>query len=174
MKILAKRGKPPANRELHVVAGVAIFPTHPGSWINSLRAGKTLRANAVFREEKRVKSSTRFSYFLSMFARMFDLAPNVGFRRSWYRWKACATLFLKVPSSQETELGLEKYGPANRGRQSVFVHRRTFFQRRFWLDRGKAWRSESCTSCMHVSSFQRTQARGSTRCESGRLCAQAW
>ena len=120
MKILAKRGKPPANRELHVVAGVAIFPTHPGSWINSLRDGKTLRAKAVFREEKRVKSSTHFSYFLSMFARMFDLAPNVGFRRSWYRWKACATLFLKVLDLQETELGLERYGPASEGHRSVF------------------------------------------------------
>uniref|UniRef100_A0A2N9F4L6 Uncharacterized protein n=1 Tax=Fagus sylvatica TaxID=28930 RepID=A0A2N9F4L6_FAGSY len=28
-KIPAKRGKPPANRELHVVAGVAIFLMHP-------------------------------------------------------------------------------------------------------------------------------------------------
>jgi hypothetical protein len=36
VKILVKRGKPLANRELHVVAGVAIFLTHPGSWINSL------------------------------------------------------------------------------------------------------------------------------------------
>uniref|UniRef100_A0A2N9EYX8 Uncharacterized protein n=1 Tax=Fagus sylvatica TaxID=28930 RepID=A0A2N9EYX8_FAGSY len=55
-----------------------------------------------------------------MFARIFDLAPNVRFRHSWYRWKACATLFLKVLDSRETELGLERYGPANRGHQSVF------------------------------------------------------
>jgi hypothetical protein len=50
---------------------------------------------------------------------MFDLAPDVGFRRPWYPWKACVTLFLKVLGSLETELGLERYGPANGGHQSV-------------------------------------------------------
>jgi hypothetical protein len=71
-KIPAKRGKPPANRELHTIAGVSIFLTHPGSRINSWRAGKTQRAKAVVREEKHVRFSARFSYFLSVFARMFD------------------------------------------------------------------------------------------------------
>jgi hypothetical protein len=115
-----------------------------------------------------------FSLLLSVFAHMVDLASNVGFRRSWYRWKACATLFLKVLGSQGTELGLEKYGPANRGLQSVFGHRRAFFWRRFRLDRGKSWRSESSKPCTNASSFQRAQACRSTCCESGRLCAQAW
>ena len=78
-KIPAKREKPPANRELHTIAGVSIFLMHPGSRINSWRAGKTQRAKAVVREEKRVRFSARFSYFLSMFARMFDLAPDVSF-----------------------------------------------------------------------------------------------
>ena len=119
-KIPAKREKPPANRELHVVAGVAIFLTHLGLRIKSQRAENNPRAKAVVQEKKRVKFSAHFSYFLFVFARMFDLAPDVGFQRSWYRWKACATLFLKGSDLRETGLGLERYGPANRGHHSVF------------------------------------------------------
>jgi hypothetical protein len=54
------------------------------------------------------------------------------------------------------------------------VHLRAVFRSGFRLDPVKSWRSESSTSCMNVSSFQRAWARGSTCCESGRLCAQAW
>jgi hypothetical protein len=57
----------------------------------------------------------------------------------------------------------------------VFLVRlRAIFRSGFRLDPVKSWRSESSTSCMNVSSFQRARARGSTCCESGRLCAQAW
>uniref|UniRef100_A0A2N9GNN3 Uncharacterized protein n=1 Tax=Fagus sylvatica TaxID=28930 RepID=A0A2N9GNN3_FAGSY len=111
---------PPANRELRLIAGVAVFLMHLGSQINSQRAGKSPRAKAVVREEKHVRFSGRFPYFLSVFARTVDLAPDVSFRRSWYRWKACATLFLKVLDLRETELGLVRYGPANKGHRSVF------------------------------------------------------
>jgi hypothetical protein len=119
-KIPVKRGKPPANQELHAVAGVVIFPTHPGSQVNLQRVGKTLRAKAAVREKNASNLLLIFPCFLSVFARVFDLAPDVGFRRSWYHWKACATFFLKVLGLREAELGLEKYGPANRGRRSVF------------------------------------------------------
>jgi hypothetical protein len=57
----------------------------------------------------------------------------------------------------------------------VFLVRlRAVFRSGFRLAPVNSWRSESSLSCMNVSSFQRTRARGSTCCESGRLCAQAW
>uniref|UniRef100_A0A2N9FVC4 Uncharacterized protein n=1 Tax=Fagus sylvatica TaxID=28930 RepID=A0A2N9FVC4_FAGSY len=46
--------------------------------------------------------------------------PDVGFRRSWYRRKACVAYFCKVLDSQKSELGLVRYGPANRGHRGVF------------------------------------------------------
>jgi hypothetical protein len=120
VKIPVKRGKPPANRELHVVAGVVIFPTHPGPRVNLQRVGKTLRAKAVVREKNAPNLRPIFPHFLSVFARVFDLAPEVGFRRSWYRRKACATFSFKVLDLRETKLGMERYGSANRGYRSVF------------------------------------------------------
>ena len=78
-KIPVKRGKPPANRELHVIAGVVIFPMHLGSRVNLQRVGKTLRTKAAVREKNVSNLRLIFPYFLSVFVRIFDLAPDVGF-----------------------------------------------------------------------------------------------
>jgi hypothetical protein len=120
VKIPVKRGKLPVNRELHVVAGVVIFPTHPGPRVNLQRVRKTLRAKAAVQEKNARNLWLIFPCFLSVFACVFDLAPDVGFRRTWYRRKACATLSCKVSELWETELGAERYDPANRGRRGVF------------------------------------------------------
>uniref|UniRef100_A0A2N9I1V0 Uncharacterized protein n=1 Tax=Fagus sylvatica TaxID=28930 RepID=A0A2N9I1V0_FAGSY len=70
---------------------------------------------------KNAFSSQRvFLQILSQFAHIFDLAPDVRFRRSWYRRKACVAYSCKVPDSRKSELGLVRYGSATRGHRSVF------------------------------------------------------
>ena len=62
-KIPAKREMLLANRELHLVARVAVFLKVSSLWINSQRFGRNLRTKGAVWEEKRVRFSARFRYF---------------------------------------------------------------------------------------------------------------
>uniref|UniRef100_A0A2N9GC84 Uncharacterized protein n=1 Tax=Fagus sylvatica TaxID=28930 RepID=A0A2N9GC84_FAGSY len=128
------------------------LPTHPGS--DQLVAGKCARRRLLRSFfSNLVSSRAYFSGFLS-----HVLGTDVGF---------CF-------QARNPSLGSRDMVPRT-GAAGVFLVRlRTVFRSGFRLGPVKSWRSESSTSCMSVSSFQRARARGSTCCESGRLCAQAW
>jgi hypothetical protein len=95
----------------------------------------------------------------------FDVLGTVG--------KLALPTFARFQICGNPSLGSRDTVPRTGAARVFLVRWRTVFRSGFRLDPGKSWRSESSTSCMNVSSFQRAQACGSTCCESGRLCAQA-
>ena len=101
-------------RELNVVHEYVLFLKVLDLWINSLQVGKTMYASATSSGE----NYEIFNIVLfqpSVFVCAVDVAPDVGFRRSWCHRKACATYFLKVQALQGGEFGFMRCGLANKG-----------------------------------------------------------
>jgi hypothetical protein len=96
----------------------------------------------------------------------FDVLGTVG--------KLALPTFARFRICGNLSLGPRDMVPRTGAAGVFLVLLRTVFRSGFRLDPVKSWRSESSTSCMNVSSFQRAWACRSTCCESGRLCAQAW
>uniref|UniRef100_A0A2N9G2J3 Uncharacterized protein n=1 Tax=Fagus sylvatica TaxID=28930 RepID=A0A2N9G2J3_FAGSY len=72
------------------------------------------------------------------------VAPDVGFRRSWYRRKACATYFQRYKALHRGELGFARYDLANRGRWNVPHAKGSFSDRDSGLTGGALDDPRSC------------------------------
>uniref|UniRef100_A0A2N9F5Z9 Uncharacterized protein n=1 Tax=Fagus sylvatica TaxID=28930 RepID=A0A2N9F5Z9_FAGSY len=105
---LARYGS--ANRGHRSVFGPseAIFPIEIPA-----RPGKILTIREFHVVSEHVLFPTIALFHRPIFVRMVDVAPDVGFCRSWCRQKACVTFFLKVRALHRGELGFARYGLAN-------------------------------------------------------------
>uniref|UniRef100_A0A2N9HES2 RING-type domain-containing protein n=1 Tax=Fagus sylvatica TaxID=28930 RepID=A0A2N9HES2_FAGSY len=169
IRIPARPGKILVIREFLVVHECVLFPTCPGSRINLLRVRKTLRASVATSVGKFRNFQQNLIFGRPVFTRVVDIAPDVGFRRSWYRRKAYATYFPKVQALHRGELGFARYDPANGGRWSVpYAKGSSQFDSAFglvngpvkpWSNLGQTW-SNLVKALQTLGNVSRTAFRG--------------
>uniref|UniRef100_A0A2N9IR81 Reverse transcriptase RNase H-like domain-containing protein n=1 Tax=Fagus sylvatica TaxID=28930 RepID=A0A2N9IR81_FAGSY len=98
-----------------------------------------------------------FSQILSQFARIFDLAPDVRILTFLVPSESLRCLLLQGSGFAEIRAWTCEIWPREQRPPEVFLVRlRAVFRSGFRLAPVNSWRSESSTSCMNVSSFQRT------------------
>uniref|UniRef100_A0A2N9I2T1 Uncharacterized protein n=1 Tax=Fagus sylvatica TaxID=28930 RepID=A0A2N9I2T1_FAGSY len=131
--------------------------------------------------EPRVPRRSR-SHYLSnapgladqLFARIFDLAPDVDFDVLGTVGKLALPIFARFRIRGNPSLDFVRYGPASRVHRGVFGPFEGSFPIRIPADPDKFLAIREFHVVHGCVLFPSARARRSTCCESGRLCAQAW
>ena len=127
---------------------------------------------AAIQEKKRVRFLAHFPYFRQFLRTRLTQLPTSFFDDLDVPRKLTIPSFLKFWTCEEVSLGPGDMVPQTGATRVLFFAEMLFFRSRFQPNRGKSWRSESCTSCLNVSSFLKFQTCGSNHSEQGRICAQ--
>uniref|UniRef100_A0A2N9G763 Uncharacterized protein n=1 Tax=Fagus sylvatica TaxID=28930 RepID=A0A2N9G763_FAGSY len=108
IRIPVRPSKILAIREFHVVHGCVFFPTHSGLADQLVVSQGRLCAQA---RQRRWENSGNFSTALfrrPVFTRVVDVAPDVGFRRSWYRQESLRYLLFNGTSLAQRRAWVSK------------------------------------------------------------------